>query len=151
MTTYTPRTLSFGRVQMRILLPSSAGAAHSIQEMQVPPGYRSPHPPIHHTRESCTWVVLEGTMELTANRTVHRVGPGQAAHVEPHDDFVWRNPSEAAPLRVVCLYAPGGVEQMLVKAAAALAERGVAEPTPEVMGEVMPPLWREFGIDVAGA
>lgn len=134
---------------MRVLLPGSAGASHSMQEMRVPPGFHGPQIPHHHTRESCTWLVVEGSLALTVNGAELLVGAGEIAHVEPHDDFVWRNPSDAAPLRMVCIYSPGGFEQMLVKTADALAKRGVTEPTPEIMAEVMPPLWREFGIVVA--
>ncbi|RME21077.1 MAG: cupin domain-containing protein [Deltaproteobacteria bacterium] len=143
-------TLQVGAVEGRILLSSKTAAPHSIVELRAPGGFRGPPMPHHHTRESCTWVVLEGTLVLTVDGEDRHVTAGEAAHLAPHQDFVWRNGDDEAPLRMLCIYTPGGFEQMLVKAMDILARTGSTAATPAELAAIMPALWREFGIGVTG-
>lgn len=133
--------------EIRFLLRKEDGAAFSVCELRAAPGFRGPPIPHHHTREEAIFLVIEGTLAITIRGTEHRVGPGDLVHLPRSVDFVWRNESDTAPARFISVYCPAGFEQMFADAAEALGDR---PPTPELLREVMPPLWKKYGLGQAG-
>ena len=71
-----------------------SGATHSgfhfdIHMTELGPG-EAPHPPHRHIREEMI-MIHEGTMEVTINDKIARLGPGSVAYVASNDHHGWRN------------------------------------------------------------
>jgi mannose-6-phosphate isomerase-like protein (cupin superfamily) len=132
-----------GGVEIRFLLRKEHTAAFSVCEFRAPPAFRGPPIPHHHTREETIFLVVEGTLAITIRGTEHVVGPGDLVHLPRFVDFVWRNGSDADAARFISVYCPAGFEQMFADAAEAVGDR---PPTPELLREVMPPLWEVYGL-----
>jgi mannose-6-phosphate isomerase-like protein (cupin superfamily) len=135
-----------GGAEIRVLLREEDGAAFSVCEFRAPPGFRGPPIPHHHTREETIFLILEGTLAITIRDTEHRVGPGELVHLPRGVDFVWCNASDTLPARFISVYCPAGFEQMFADAAETIGNR---PPTPELLREVMPPLWHKYGLGQA--
>lgn len=137
-----------GPASLRFLLDASRGGAFSIIELRVPPGFSGPPMPHRHTREEASFVVVEGALTMTIRGEAHRVAAGGLAHLPRGVDFTWQNASAEQPARFLCVYAPGGFEQMFLDVERAFAAHQ-GPPTPEAMREIMPPIWRKYGLELA--
>jgi hypothetical protein len=62
-------------------------------------------------------------------------------------DFAWRNDQDE-PARFLAIHAPAGFERFFLDVADNVTDRG-GTVTPEVMAEIIPPLWRQYGIEPA--
>jgi quercetin dioxygenase-like cupin family protein len=133
-------------LQVRFLLEAKHGGAFSVCEFCAAPGFSGPPIPHHHTREEASFLVLEGKLAITIGGTEHVVGPGDLVHLPRAIDFVWRNASSSEPARFISVYCPAGFEQMFADVARSVGDRA---PTPEVLRELMPPLWQKYGIGVS--
>jgi len=142
------RTLQLGPNRIRVLIDRSV-AAFSVIELEAGPGFVAPPVPHWHTREEATFHVLDGAIRLVVDGAEHVLRAGGLAHIRRGVPFLWSNASQDAPARMQCIYDPGGFEQMFFDLAARLEERGVTAPDPALMGEIMPALWRAYGIDSA--
>jgi mannose-6-phosphate isomerase-like protein (cupin superfamily) len=136
-----------GGTTIRILLGAEHGAASSICEFRAAPGFAGPPIPHHHTREEAVFLVVDGAIAVVFGDDEQRLGPGDLAHLPPGVDFTWRNASESEPAHFLCSYAPAGFERIFADITAALAGR---EPSADVLREIIPPLWRRYGIEPAG-
>jgi quercetin dioxygenase-like cupin family protein len=140
------RVLASGGVRIRLHLEARHGAPVSICTFEVAPGASGPPVPHHHTREEATFLVVEGTLALTAAGELHRLTAGDLVHLPRGVDCAGRNGSDAEPLTVQCSYAPAGCEGMFVDRHEARDGHGL---TPESMRRVVPPLWRTYGIGIS--
>ena len=135
-----------GKSSLRFLLDASHGGAYSVIELRLAPGFAGPPMLHHHTHEEASFVVLEGRLEITTGERSRQLGPGDLAHLPPGIDFVWKNASLELPARCLCIYAPAGFEQMMLDISRAFAERPL---TPDGAREVMPGIWRKYGVEMA--
>ncbi len=140
-------TVGAGPARIRVLFDATHGGAFSVIELHAAPGFSGPPMPHHHTREEASFIVLEGALSIAFHGVLQVVGAGGFAHVPPGIDFTWKNASTEHHARFLCVYSPAGFEQMFVDVARAFAERA-APPTPENMREVMPALWKKYGIEM---
>lgn len=72
-----------------------AGKTHTgfmveLHETDLAPG-GAPHPPHHHDHEE-TFLVREGTIEVTIEGKAHRVGPGSVVFVASNQEHGVHNP-----------------------------------------------------------
>jgi mannose-6-phosphate isomerase-like protein (cupin superfamily) len=132
--------------EIRILLDSAAGTGFSLIEMRVPPGFVAPPVPHCHTKEVATFIVREGAVVVTLDGVEHRVETGGIAVVAPETMFTWRNANEDRGVHLLCTYTPGGFERFFLDVQAAVRERGDSAVTPELMREIIPPLWEKYGL-----
>jgi quercetin dioxygenase-like cupin family protein len=63
-----------------------------VQMTTLNPG-GSPHPPHKHPDEEMI-LIKDGTLEITINQTVQRIGPGSIVFVGPNDLHGWTNVGE---------------------------------------------------------
>lgn len=132
--------------QIRILLQSEQGAGFSLIEMKVPPGFVAPPIPHCHTKEVATFIVREGAVVVTLDGVEHHVETGGIAVVAPETMFTWRNANDDQGVHLLCTYTPGGFERFFLDVGAALQQRGASDVTPEIMQEIIPPLWKKYGL-----
>lgn len=75
--------------------PIMAGMTHTgflveVHETDLAPG-SAPHPPHHHDHEE-TFLVREGTIEVTIEGKANRVGPGSVIYVASNQEHGVHNP-----------------------------------------------------------
>ena len=75
--------------------PVMTGKTHTgflveVHETDLAPG-SAPHPPHHHDHEE-TFLVREGTIEVTIEGKANRVGPGSVIYVASNQDHGVHNP-----------------------------------------------------------
>jgi quercetin dioxygenase-like cupin family protein len=141
-------TSALGPSSVRLLLDASHQTAFSVMEMQTPPGFAGPPIPHRHTREEAAFIVIDGAIIVDVAGHSHRVDAGGLAHLPRGVDFTWRNASDSAPARFLCVYAPAGFERMFGDVQGAFVERGLT-PSPAAMREIMPGIWQKYGITPA--
>lgn len=66
----------------------------------------SPHPP-HHHRHSEMWLIREGTVELTINGTLRRLGPGGLGFVHSNEEHGIKNVGTGPATYFVVAIGPG--------------------------------------------
>ncbi|MEX0654470.1 MAG: cupin domain-containing protein [Phycisphaeraceae bacterium] len=87
-----------------IMTAEQTGGAYALSEIETRPGGGAP-PHIHHHEEECFYV-LEGTIEVTANGTVHRLEAGDFAHVPRGVVRSFTNPG-TTHARMLIMHNPG--------------------------------------------
>jgi quercetin dioxygenase-like cupin family protein len=100
------------------------GGAFALLEALVPPN--SGPPPHRHLREDETFVVLEGALEFRANRRTVPAPAGTVIHV-PRGTVHSYATVGTAPVRMLFLYAPAGMERMFAEIGTP-AQPGVPAP-----------------------
>jgi len=100
------------------------GGAFALLEAVAPP--QSGPPPHRHLREDETFVVLEGALEFRANGRAVSAPTGTVIHV-PRGVVHSYATVGTAPVRMLFLYAPAGMEGMLAEIGTP-AQPGVPAP-----------------------
>jgi mannose-6-phosphate isomerase-like protein (cupin superfamily) len=104
----------------------------SLSETTLPPGF--PGPVLHvHERLLDSFYVLEGTLTVQLGDREVEAGAGSYAIVPPGNVHTFANRSDA-PVRMLNLMAPGGLEQYLKEVAAGMAPG--EPPDPAEMAQV---------------
>jgi len=88
---------------------AQTGGAFALLEAVVPP--QSGPPPHRHLREDETFVVLEGELEFQSNGRAIPAPAGTVIHV-PKGTVHSYATGGTAPVRMLFLYAPAGMERM---------------------------------------
>lgn len=118
----------------------------TLLEYRVGPRFTAPPTLHHHTREDWAAHVLAGEVVFVFDDGEVQAGPGTAVFVPAGAGFAWRNDRDEEA-RYLAVHAPAGFDRFFVDAASAVSERG--GPSPEVMAEVIPPLWARYGVEPA--
>jgi mannose-6-phosphate isomerase-like protein (cupin superfamily) len=84
-------------------------------------------PPHTHLRESETFILLEGSLVVTAGDEKYEVEPGGVVYVPKGTTHSFTNLSSTRPARMYFLYAPGGMDGMFAEIGSP-GERGVVGP-----------------------
>lgn len=107
----------------------AASPAATVTDHTLPAGF--PGPPLHvHPAFDEVFLVLEGTLTMRVGDDVHEVGPGGTAEVPGAVAHTFANASDA-PVRFLCVMAPGGFEEYF-RALVAGDEAAVAEVSARV-------------------
>src|SRR4051812_26168465 len=69
--------------------PTATLDEFGVHMTTLDPG-QTPHPPHKHADEEMI-LIREGTLEITINEKVQRVGPGSVVFVAPNDLHGWKN------------------------------------------------------------
>ncbi|GGZ73653.1 cupin domain-containing protein [Streptomyces albogriseolus] len=116
-----------GDTYTTLLSAADTGGELSLAEAVVPAD-AGPPPHTHHG-ESETFVLLDGTLRVTAGDEQFDVEPGGVVYVPKGVRHSFKNTSPGHPARMYFLYVPGGMDGMF-------QEIG----RPGVRGQVGPPL-----------
>jgi mannose-6-phosphate isomerase-like protein (cupin superfamily) len=87
----TMRAQNSEHAEIRPIIKGKLATGEHIEahETTLPPnGY--PHPPHHHLHSEM-WLVREGTVELTINGTIHRLGTGGLGFVRSNEEHGIKN------------------------------------------------------------
>ena len=136
--------LRMGTSEIALKVTSAQGEKFSLLEFRVAPRFAAPPALHHHTREDWAAYVVEGEVTFVFPEREVRAPAGATVFVPAGADFAWRNDREE-PARYLAIFAPAGFEQFFSDLAGAVAAASGA-PTPEVMREVIPPLWAKYEI-----
>lgn len=142
-------TLEGGANSMTLKVTSEHSDRLTVVEYRAAPNFSAPPVLHHHTREDWVAYVLEGELTFVFPEREVRAPRGTTVFVPAGTDFAWRNDADE-PARYLAIHAPAGFDRFFVDVAEAIADRGGAA-TPEVMKEVIPPLWEKYGIRPASA
>lgn len=96
-----------GHAQIRKIIKGKLATAEHIEahETTLPPnGY--PHPPHHHVHSEM-WLIREGTVELTINGSIHRLGAGGVGFVHSNEEHGIRNVGPGPATYYVVAIGPG--------------------------------------------
>lgn len=115
------------------LTGAQTGGRLGVEEFVVPPLTLGARPHIHWAHDEYFYV-LEGELTVATAGGEAVLGPGDLAHAPRGSVHGFRNASEAAPTRALCLYTPPGYEGYFRDVHAA-AEAGV-EVTPALLSEL---------------
>src|SRR5258705_9475705 len=83
----------------------ATGESLEVHETTLLPG-GAPHPP-HHHMHSEMWLIREGTVELTINGTIYRLGAGSGGFVHSDDEHGIKNVGESPATYFVGAIRPG--------------------------------------------
>jgi quercetin dioxygenase-like cupin family protein len=80
-----------GQNRQRAILDGEThtGFAVEMHETELAPGL-APHPPHHHVHEEMM-MLREGTMEVTIEGKITRLGPGSVVFVASNEEHGWKN------------------------------------------------------------
>ncbi len=84
-------------------------------------------PPHIHARETESFYVLDGDIDVLDRDRVFSAHTGSFVHLPQGGLHAWRNPGER-PARILLLFAPAGFEDFLVEAGEPLGEHNRAAP-----------------------
>ena len=100
---------------MRLIAPASiTGGRYTVLEQVTPPGWG---PPRHiHSREDEIFYILEGTYDLHVGDEHRTVSAGASAVLPRNVPHGFRN-AASTPSRLLCVIAPGGLEEYLLAVA----------------------------------
>jgi mannose-6-phosphate isomerase-like protein (cupin superfamily) len=93
--------------QVRSIMKGRLATGEQVEthETTLPPnGY--PHPPHHHVHSEM-WLIREGTVELTINGTIHRLGPGGLGFVRSNVEHGIKNVGSGPATYYVVAIGPG--------------------------------------------
>jgi mannose-6-phosphate isomerase-like protein (cupin superfamily) len=96
-------TASTGRAILKGKL--ATGESIEVHETMLPPG-GAPHPPHHHEHTEM-WLIREGTVEMTIEGKVQRLGPGGLAFVRSNEEHGITNPTDKPATYFVVAVGPG--------------------------------------------
>jgi quercetin dioxygenase-like cupin family protein len=113
---------------------AQTGGACMIIDALVPPG--GGPPPHIHTRETETFVVLQGHITCTQEGQTRTLGPGESISLPPHKAHTFRNLTDA-PARMLVICAPAAIERMFATA-------GTPVPPGTAPGPARPPTPQEL-------
>ena len=83
----------------------ATGEHIEVHETTLPPnGF--PHPPHHHVHSEM-WLIREGTVELTINGTIHRLGAGGVGFVRSNEEHGIKNVGAGPTTYYVVAIGPG--------------------------------------------
>lgn len=126
------RRIELGGGELVFKLDAEQAGGHlAVDEMTIPAGFDGP-PPHRHRRMVDNFYVLGGTLTVRLEDQAAELGPGDFASVPPGAVHTFRNASDA-PVRLLNLFAPAGLERYLAEMAEAVAAG--REITPAVMAE----------------
>lgn len=134
--------LRMGANEIALKVTSAQGEKFALLEFYVAPRFTAPPVLHHHTREDWAAYVVEGEVTFAFSEREVRAPAGTTVFVPAGADFAWRNDREE-PARYLAIYAPAGFEQFFSDLAGAIAG---GAPTPEVMRQVIPPLWAKYEV-----
>lgn len=139
--------LGAGPVSITLKVTSEDSDLFTLLDYRVPAGFTAPPTLHHHVSEDWAAYVLEGELTFLFPDGPEQAGPGTTVFVHSGEDFAWRNDGDE-PARFLAIHAPAGFDRFFVDVAEGVAARG-GKVTPEVMGEIVPPLWDQYGIEPA--
>ena len=93
-------------------------------DMHIPPG-GGPPPHRHDFEES--FIILEGELEATFRGEKSVVKAGETAHIPANAPHQFHNTSDQ-PVRLLCICAPAGQEQLFAEVGVRVATRTTAPP-----------------------
>src|SRR5919199_2269935 len=137
--------LRIGANEITLKVTSAQGEKFALVEYYVPPRFAAPPVLHHHTREDWAAYVVEGELTFVFPEREVNAPAGATVFVPAGADFAWRNDRDEAA-RYLAIYAPAGFEQFFLDLAGAVAASGGGAPTPEVMRQVIPPLWAKYEV-----
>ena len=119
--------IDFGTSSLLFKAEVADGEGHlAVMETTVGPGFPGP-PPHRHLHTVDSFYVLDGELTLLVAGETVSAQPNTHAFVPPGNVHTFSNPGDA-PVRVLNVMAPGGFEQYLKEAAAALPTDGHPYP-----------------------
>jgi len=83
----------------------ATGESIEVHETTLPPG-AAPHPPHHHPHSEM-WLIREGTVDITVNNTITRLGPGSVGFVRSNDEHGIKNVGLTPATYFVVAIGPG--------------------------------------------
>lgn len=141
--------LGAGPVRMTLRVTSEHTSRFTLLDYHVPPGFAAPPTLHHHTREDWAAHILDGELVYVfADGEVHAPA-GATVFIPAGTNFAWRNDRDE-PARYLAVHSPAGFDHFFTDVADGVNTRG-GEATPEVMQQVIPPLWAKYGLEPAGA
>lgn len=141
--------LRAGGNQITLKVTSEHSRRLTLLEFSVAPNFAAPPLLHHHTREDWVAYVIEGEVIFVFSDREVRAPTGTTVLIPAGADFAWRNDADE-PARYLAIHAPAGFDQFFVDVAEQLSARA-GPPTPEVMQQVIPPLWAKYGIESESA
>ena len=135
--------LRIGANQITLKVTSAQGEKFALAEYHVAPRFAAPPVLHHHTREDWAAYVVEGEVTFVFPEREVCAPAGTTVFIPAEADFAWRNDRDEAA-RYLAIYAPAGFEQFFLELASAITAGGA--PTPEVMRQVIPPLWAKYEV-----
>jgi quercetin dioxygenase-like cupin family protein len=142
------RVLAVG-CTVTVRVPSEkTGGSFGMVEFVAPPGFAAP--PALHRHADIDWYahVLEGSIAMTLDGSDVVVPTGGIVYIPRNTAFRWSNASKTEPARWLITYTPGGFERYFAELAREFAALG-RPPTPADLGDIVKPLWRKHGIELA--
>lgn len=140
--------LPFGASTMKIVATAAdTGGALGMVEYVAPPATQPPPPLMTHTREDCTIWVLAGTLYVRlADREV-MVPAGGTVTVKRGTPYSWWTRTHA-PLRLLLVFSPGGVEQFFAEVLEIAREMG-PDADPEEFRSRLAEVQHRYGVSPA--
>lgn len=139
--------LEAGPVRMTLKVTSEHSDRFTLLDYHVPPRFAAPPTLHHHTHEDWAAYVIEGELTFIFTDGDVAAAAGSTVFVPAGTDFAWRNEHDA-PARYLAVHSPAGFDRFFVDVRDGVAARG-GTVSPEVMAEVIPPLWTRYGIEPA--
>lgn len=137
--------LDAGPVRVALKVTSEHSDRFTVVDYEAPPRFAGPAVLHHHTREDWAAYVLAGRLTFIFAEREVQAPAGTTVFVPAGADFAWRN-DEDGPARFLAVHAPAGFDRFFLDVADDLTDRG-GTVSPEVMGEIIPPLWQQYGIE----
>ncbi len=132
---------------MTLKVTSEHSDRFTLVDYEVPPRFAGPAALHHHTREDWAAYILAGRMTFVFADGEVDAPTGTTVFCPIGVDFAWCNDGDE-PARFLAIHAPAGFDRFFLDMADNVTDRG-GQVTPELMQEIIPPLWREYGIQPA--
>lgn len=139
--------LAAGPVRVTLKVTSKHSDRFTMVDYEAPPRFAGPPVLHHHTREDWAAYVLAGRMTFVLADEEVSAPAGTTVFIPAGADFAWRNDGDE-PARFLAIHAPAGFDRFFLDVADNVTDRD-EEISPAVMQEIIPPLWRQYGIQPA--